>query len=396
MKELKSIIDTFNKTDFSNHQAALATVVRVQGSSYRRAGARMIIIDDGRWTGAISGGCLEGDALRKARQAILKGIPSLVTYDTMKDNDAMKFGVGLGCNGVIDVLIEPIDANNPVQISFLQRYLEKDRPSVLATVFSSTIKEQNIIGTRWMLEDETSSSVDSLKNELDLFSPDFYQDLFQDMRSAFLHSASYNMEYYLEKGGQVNVFIEYLRPAIHLIIFGGGYDAIPLLAFAKQVGWKVTVTDDCVAHIAPSRFPQADELLNASRNEVVKKLKIDEFSAAVLLSHNYNYDIAVFRELLHTNIPYIGILGPRKKYDRMVEQLHHEGINIHENMLNNIFAPVGLDIGAELPEEIAISIIAEIQAKFNNGSGSMLRSKQGPIHSRAEEIQQAQDFLKIL
>lgn len=383
MKELRSIVDTYDKIDFSKHKAALATVVRVLGSSYRRTGARMIIIDDGRWTGAISGGCLEGDALRKARQAILLKKPSVVTYDTMEDKDAMNLGVGLGCNGVIDVLIEPIDDDNPVQIEFLKKILKDNKPAVLATVYSSSLHDAFKIGKQWMLDEHLHHENNLLPSEENY--PDFFPELLNDMKEVELSATSNSFEYYNGKEDKISVFVEYLKPPIHLIIFGGGYDAIPILNFSKQLGWSVTVTDDCVAHIAPVRFPNADDLLHASRYEVVEKLEINKYTAAVLLSHNYKYDLAVFKELLHTKIPYIGILGPRKKFDKMLEQMQQEGVYLDEETMEKIHAPVGLDIGAELPEEIAISILAEVQAKINNCSGKMLRSKDGPIHGKSNE-----------
>ncbi|MEQ8532579.1 MAG: XdhC family protein, partial [Imperialibacter sp.] len=152
MKEAKSIIEAYRKVNFSTQKAALATVMRVHGSSYRRPGARMLMTDDGRWTGAISGGCLEGDALRKARQAILSNRPSLVTYDTMDDNSATSLGVGLGCNGIIDVLIEPInelDIFNSIHL--LEKFVEKGELAVMATVFDSSIPENPYQGQRFLL-----------------------------------------------------------------------------------------------------------------------------------------------------------------------------------------------------------------------------------------------------
>lgn len=391
MKELKSIIDTYNKIDFEKHQAAIATVVRVEGSSYRRSGARMLMIDDGRWTGAISGGCLEGDALRKARQAILNGRPSLVTYDTMTDKDAMSLGVGLGCNGIIDVLIEPVNAQDPVQIKFLNDIVLNEKPAVLATVFISSNEDKIRVGKQWMLNEEGPVG-DEFKNSDDVKHSNLLSKVVADMEVVYNQGTSLNFNYELNDGTTLTVFIEYLKPSIHLVIFGGGFDAVPLQSFAKNLGWKVTVTDDCVAHIAPARFPLADSLLPASRNEVVIKLNINNYTAAVLLSHNYKYDYAVFSDLIETDIPYIGILGPKKKFQKMIEQLENEGVSIKKEILEKIHAPIGLDIGAELPEEIAISIIAEIQAKFNNAKGEMLKHKEGPIHKRAEEPRHSFNF----
>ncbi|CAN5451424.1 XdhC family protein [soil metagenome] len=375
MKELRSIVNTYKTIDFSKNKAAIATVVKVQGSSYRRAGARMIMTDDGRWTGAISGGCLEGDALRKARKAILNGAPSLVTYDTMEDKDAMSLGVGLGCNGIIDVLIEPVDQNVPNQINFLEEALNKEEPAVLATVYQAPEKWNHLMGQRWWLNNHGISGFESLEESL-------RDKLVSDMKMALKKYSSFNVKYKVSTDDHIDVFIEFLPPRFHMILFGGGYDAIPVAKLAKEIGWKITVTDDCVVHIAPSRFPAADQVLFSNRDEVVQNLSINDFTAAVLISHNYKYDLAILKSLLKTEIQYIGILGPYKRFVKMQGELEKEGNKLEERDLKRIFSPIGLDIGAETPDEIAFSIISEIQAFFNKRPGSMLKFKEGPIHKR--------------
>ena len=366
MKEITRIVEVFEQVDFSQRKAALATVVWVEGSSYRRPGARMLITDDGRWEGAISGGCLEGDALRKARQVMLDQQPIVVTYDTM-DDGANSFGVGLGCNGIIDVLIEPIDPNSPTHpIVLLKEFTQKRDVRVLATV----LKSDNPIllpGHRFVLMEQTDEPV-----------PNWLHD---DMHRIFSTGKPLTNSY-TTNAGFVEIFIERIDPGIELVIFGAGYDVVPVTKLARDLGWQVTVTDDCIAHLSPKRFPVATCVLYADRQAVLEKLTITNRTAAVLMSHNFNYDRAVLQELLTTDVPYIGMLGPRKRFDKMQDEFAKDGLHFSEESLSRVHAPIGLDLGAETPDEIALSIMAEIKAFFTNGAGGFLKDKPGPIHER--------------
>lgn len=367
MKEISRIVEVFEQIDFSQRKAALATVVWVEGSSYRRPGARMLITDDGRWEGAISGGCLEGDALRKARQVMLDGQSIVVTYDTM-DDGANSFGIGLGCNGIIDVLIEPIDpdsAQNPVTL--LKEFTQKRDVRALATVLKSNDFTGLIPGNRFILTEQSAESIPGW--------------LHKDMSDVFGTGKPLTRTYPV-LSGSVEVFIERIDPGIELIIFGAGYDVVPVAKLARDLGWQVTVTDDCIAHLSPKRFPVATCVLYADRQAVIDQLTITNRTAAVLMSHNFNYDRAVLEKLLTTDVPYIGMLGPRKRFDKMQEEFDKDGLHFSKASLNRVHAPIGLDLGAETPDEIALSIMAEIKAFFTQGAGGFLKDKSGPIHER--------------
>lgn len=367
MKEIVRIVEVFEQIDFTKRKAALATVVWVEGSSYRRPGARMLITDDGRWEGAISGGCLEGDALRKARQVMLDGSPIVVTYDTM-DDGANSFGVGLGCNGIIDILIEPIEPNddqNP--IALLKEFTQKRDVRVLATVINSDEASNLKPGNRFVLTDEAANTV-----------PNW---LVSDMRQVFSSGKPLTQSYTVANG-YADIFLERIDPGIELVIFGAGYDVIPVAKLARDLGWQVTVTDDCIAHLAPKRFPVATCVLHADREAVLDQIVITNRTAAVLMSHNFYFDKAVLQALLATDVPYIGMLGPRKRFDKMQAEFEKDGYRFSETALNRVHAPIGLDMGAETPDEIALSIMAEIKAFFTKGTGGFLKDKDGPIHER--------------
>ena len=365
MKEITRLVEVFNQIDFSQRKAALATVVWVEGSSYRRPGARMLITDDGRWEGAISGGCLEGDALRKARGVMRDGQPLVVTYDTM-DDGANSFGVGLGCNGIIDVLIEPIDPQNPQHpVAVLSEFVQQRDVRVVATVLSSDDVTHRP-GTRFVLTDA------------DQHVPDW---LIADMREVL--TVGKPMTKSIDaSAGAIQVFVERIDPGIELVIFGAGYDVISVARLARDLGWAVTVTDDCVAHLAPKRFPVQTCVVFAERTAVLNTIPITDRTAAVLMSHNFNYDKAVLQTLLTTDVPYIGMLGPRKRFDKMQDEFIKDGVQFSDADLIRVHAPIGLDLGAETPDEIALAIMAEIKAFFTHRIGGFLKDKDGPIHER--------------
>ena len=329
MKDFKTIVTEFRKIDFTNRKAALATVVKVRGSSYRSPGARMLITDDGKWIGSISGGCLEGDALRKARQVMSDNKPMTVTYDTREESN-QNLGIGLGCNGVIDVLIEPINISeekNP--ISLFERFIATKEPLTLATIFnaSSGVGEKIISHATGEVQDYFSNV------ELANVVKDDLLELFDTKKS--------EAKTFTTSQGDVEVFMELVQPSVSLIIFGGGFDARPVSQLAKSLGWDVQVTDECVAHIAPLFFPTADKLSLCHRDFIDRDFEITPFTACVLMSHNYEYDRDVLKKLIKTDTPYIGILGPRKRFDKMLVEFSAQGLQLQDKDIHRIHSPLG-------------------------------------------------------
>ncbi|MTI21300.1 XdhC/CoxI family protein [Fulvivirga sp. RKSG066] len=367
MKEFKNIVAEYERVK-DMQKLALATVVKVRGSSYRSPGARMLIRNDGRWTGSISGGCLEGDALRKARNVMNSGEPQLVTYDTMDDaNNSL--GVGLGCNGIIDVLIEPItESNNP--IDKLSTFISYNNLTVMATVFRADDQFVTVGAQSWF--DENGDYHSKINNK------ELSELIEKEMQSVY-HNRKPAVKTLLNNS--VEVFFEIIEPSIDLIIFGGGFDAKPVTEMASTLGWDVTVTDECIAHVAPAAFPKANVSF-CKRENFSKDIPIKPYSAAVLMSHTFDYDYDALKMLLATDVCYIGILGPKKRAIKLYKQLEEEGVKLSKEDKLRIHSPIGLDIGAETPEEIALSIIAEIQAKFTNRSGGFLKYRTAPIHQR--------------
>ncbi len=176
-------------------------------------------------------------------------------------------------------------------------------------------------------------------------------------------------------------FVECVKPLISLVILGAGNDAIPLTKIAAVLGWNITVVDGRPSYASAERFPSANKIIIAKPEQVLNNLEINEWTAFVLMTHNYNYEITFLEELLPLQIAYIGILGPRKKLERMLDELETNGTTITPRNLETIHGPVGLDIGSETSEEIALSIIAEIKAVFSARKGYSLKYKTNVIHS---------------
>lgn len=368
MKEIEDIIRAYKKAQEQNKKTALATVVHVEGSSYRRPGARMLVTEDGELTGAISGGCLEGDALRKALLAINQQQNKLVTYDSM-DEDDNSIGIQLGCNGIVHILFEPIDQAKEINpITLLENAAAQTTNSVLVTFFNlDGIQPQ--YGTRLFVTNDNrigETVMATVKDGID-----------KDIAAVFENKFSVIKQY---TPGSTSAFIELIRPPVELVIAGAGNDAFPLVQMANVVGWHITVVDGRKTHANTKRFPSVKKIIVASPAEAVQQVSINEQTVFVLMSHNYNYDLAMLNELVHTRSNYIGVLGPKKKLEKMLHDLEQQGIDISST--KSIYGPTGLDIGAETPEEIALSIVAEIKAVLSNKNAGTLRDKNGFIHDQ--------------
>ncbi|HVZ97062.1 MAG TPA: XdhC/CoxI family protein [Chitinophagaceae bacterium] len=363
MKELNDIIQAYEKAVLQNKQTALATVVKVEGSSYRRPGARMLVTEDGVITGAVSGGCLEGDALKKAQFAMQQQQNKLEIYDTTDEGDS-RLGVQLGCNGIVYILFEPVkqdDPNNPVQL--LRKIAQHRKDAVLITGFNEN-KYAPQPGTYFFINEPESS----LNNEIEL----------NKEGTRVLETG----ETIISKVENNSVLFQFIPPAIQLLIMGAGNDAQPLTEMASILGWNIIVADGRQAHAAIQRFPKANKVSITSPADILTAAEIDDQTAMVIMTHNYNYDIAALQQIIKTNCRYIGLLGPKKKLHKMLNELKENDIAINDDIEKRIYSPVGLDIGAETPEEIALSVIAEIKAVFSQRSGSPLKERKTSIHHR--------------
>ncbi len=359
MKEITSIINHYEELTQEDKKLALATVIHVENSSYRRSGARMLIAEDGSWIGGISGGCLERDALKNAQYALYKNEPVTVRYDT-RDDDPNQIGVGLGCNGLIDILIAPIEQTDPHNaIATLKECSLKRAPSVLLTIVESPDKDYPV-GTLIPIQ-KKPQLLEDLGSDA----------LLDDLALVWKHQKSQTKTYETNQGAW-KIFIEFLPPPIHLFIYGRNYDTVPLAQLAKAIGWKVTLASNPLK-VSKALFEAADHVWDLEKGMP----PVDLFSAAIIMAHDVKTDQANLGKVLQTDIPYIGLLGPKKRRDKILNNLKEAGIAIDQDRL---FAPVGLDTGATTPEEIAVAILAEIRAVFSNREGGFLRKRKKPIN----------------
>lgn len=372
MKEIQAIVEALDGVERQYGIAALATVVNAKGSTYRRPGARMLIAQSGCMVGTISGGCLEGDVFERAQQVILSGEPTVVKYDTTSGEDIV-WGLGLGCNGVVQVLIERLDPQNKLSpLAFLAECFRCRQPGVLATVFGVEGQTRVKVGARVMLHQDNTVTSEIEDSNLTPAVIDDAQAALRDGRST--------VKTYQLSAGSAEVLIEAIQPPTPLVIFGAGHDAVPVARFAKELGWHVTVVDSRPAYATPERFPLADDVILTRPEAAHDRVTVNHRTVAVVMTHNYLHDRELLRTLLPSPLRYLGLLGPKSRTERLLQELGETGIIPTHEQLCRLHGPIGVDIGADTPEEIAIAIIAEIRAVLANRSGGFLRNRKEPIH----------------
>ncbi|MES2276641.1 MAG: XdhC family protein [Bacteroidota bacterium] len=374
MSELQRLLTAYNAERQLGRACALATVVEVNGSAYRRPGARMLVTNEGQLTGTISGGCLEGDARRRAQQVMHRGKPEIIVYDSTDIDDDLENGAQLGCQGQVFILLEPInftDSHNPLEL--LRETFQLQQASVLATILKSSNSNMAPAAERLLLLNDGTLKSGQIN-------PGFIKDqLLPDMQEV-LHNSTSVVQDYEYAGITIRVFLEIIKPAPLLTVYGAGNDAQPLVRMAKNLGWRVMVIDGRPLQASPQRFPEAEMVQIARVGELQQYVTPQGF--AVLMSHNYHYDLAVLEQLNHLpDLCYIGILGPRKKTDRMLADLGQKGVDTAA-LDQRIHSPIGLDIGGENADEIALAIMAELLAVRNGYNGGFLRNLDAPIHDR--------------
>jgi len=370
MKEIKSILDMYKTYSGSSQKAAIAQVVRVEESSYRREGARMLIFDNGTFIGGISGGCLEGDTLKRSQIAILKDQASLITYDTSRDDES-HIGVGLGCNGVIDVLILPLNKDSNT-ISLLQKISSLRRLHVLITVISNNHTSEGLrLGKNYYYN--------ILTHQLEDCENIFLKKKILKNIKFIIERRKSKISHYKIKNKPLSVLVEYIPAQFHLVIYGDHYDVYPIIEFAKVLDWEISL----VGNIQKLNNEKIKGVKNTFQKDYSERPIIDDRTAVLIMSHDFKTDLNNFKLILKSHAGYIGVLGPRIRYEKMLLQISLTGSLLNELDLKSVHAPVGLEIGANSPEEIAVSIFSEILTVFSEKLGGKLSLNQGPIHDRS-------------
>lgn len=359
MNELATILERRRSSRTATDEAVLATVVHVRGSAYRRPGARMLLLPDGERIGTISGGCLETDVARKAWWWTDEGVAVRV-FDSSTEDAARDFG--LGCNGVITVMLERVGTTDAGRVlDFLAGTQARREAAVVATVVRACDEGPWRVGDHFLHDavGEPRDGADFFATELS----DAVQDTLASRKSRLVHLA------------EADVFVEWVGPRQRVFLFGSGHDVRPMSAMCAMMGWSVTVADVHAAQLQPERFPDAEGFFAIPLSGDISGLGIGRDDAVVVMSHNYPQDARLMPQLLAAAPRYLGMLGPRSRAEKMFDEI---GAALAGD---NLYAPVGLDLGGDHPEGIALSVVSEIHAVLHGHVGGHLKLRRGAIHA---------------
>lgn len=364
----RSILDAAARLRRNREPHLVATVVRVRGSAYRKPGTRMLMTQF-RWiSGSVTGGSLEGDIASKAWWRTRDGEPVLVRYDSRAPENAdddVRSAFGLGCDGVVEILLER--AAQPGRIDPLEvaeRCIRQQKRGAVVTVIRSEVPGIKT-GMRVAVIDRGEAAGDS-------FDASLRAGMIADARAAIATGESCNRTYRSDMGN-VDVFVEAILPPPRLFVFGSGHDVVPVVQLAKTVGWDVCVCPSDQRVSVRQRFTHADEVLVGSLDELATRIDHCDRAVAVIMNHHYETDRAYLGMLVGTHCRYIGVLGPRARTTRMLAEL---GLGLAGDV--RIHGPVGAEVGAETPQEIALGIVAEVQARLAHAPGKSVRDRRAP------------------
>ncbi|MGZ8599393.1 MAG: XdhC family protein [Actinomycetota bacterium] len=369
MSELTDVLSAIESLSARGDRLALATIVAVRGSTYRRPGARLLVPEEGDLVGNISGGCLENDVADVARIVMREGAARIVSFDLTADDDAV-WGWGLGCNGAFELFVEPADKAAEVA-GALRMALEEERPICMVTILDSTAPGV-AQGDRILVRPGGATDRTFGDEALDRAARDVALELLASERSEIRELAD-----------GVRAFVEVLEPPLRLLVCGAGHDAAPLVKQAAALGWNPVVVDDRPEFLTLERFPEAAGLVLVERpDKMAEVANVDERTFVVVMTHNFLRDKEYVRSLLSSSARLVAMLGPAVRTQRLLDELAEEGVEIDDRDRERLRGPAGLDLGAEGPEEIAAAICAEIVAVKRGRGAGFLKDRPGPIHER--------------
>jgi xanthine dehydrogenase accessory factor len=338
----------FDYSAAQDEPRVLATVVATAGSTYRKAGARMLILANGGHLGLLSGGCLEADLKEHAEEVLRRGIPRAVEYD-MRGPDDILFGIGAGCEGAMRVLLEPAGHGSPAE-GALRAAGQRARAGLPTALVAVHECAELALGTYTA-------------------APPLLPALMTAAAQALAEAASREVRSEAE-GRRTRAFVQYLAPAPHLLVCGGGPDAQPVVANARALGWRVTVVEHRPVYALGPRFPGAEvKLVDAP--SLRSSVDLDSCHAAVVMSHHLLSDATYLRELAQAGAPaFVGLLGPAARRERLARELGEHMTALQPRLRG----PVGIDLGAVTPEGIALAIVSQIHAWLAGRAGSTVSS----------------------
>jgi xanthine/CO dehydrogenase XdhC/CoxF family maturation factor len=367
----RAILEALAASAKREETTVLATVVRVTGSSYGGVGARMLIRVNGSTVGLVSGGCLESDLAEHAQRVHGTGKPEIVRYDTRDDEDA-PWGLGLGCNGLIEVLLEPLLPAQAGEVShILETALSAEEATVIASVISAPEGEgAPKLGAHALISAAGIESIGDWGNG----------QVLRQIQSSLANALQSGRRGLVENYYGTDVAFEVVTPSVRLVVCGSGPDALPIARLGSQLGWYVTVVDHrplTKSHV--ERFGEAKVVECLEPQRLTECVELTPRTAAVVVSHHYERDRSYMEALLASAAGYIGMLGPRARTEKMLADLAAKGNPREED--KRLFAPVGVDIGGDGPDAIALAIIAEVSMVMSGRSAGHLRDRRGPLHA---------------
>ena len=374
MHELQEIIKAFEVNQQQGENTFLATIVNSFGSTYRQKGAKMLITETGEIVGTLSGGCVENDIFQYTKQ--ISDEPLLISYDATSEEDLI-WGFGLGCNGAVQILLEKLDYSWKLSpLNLINECLTNKKHGAIATIFEIEGEIDVKLGSRFFVYPDNTTHTDIQEQNL--------KKAITDDTISAKNTRQSTVNKYQSSLCSVDVFIEVITPPLSLIIFGAGRDVLPVAKLAKAIGWQVTVVDCRAQEKTYQRFAFADKIILTRRDIISQQISVEENDVAVVMTHNYFDDYNIIKFLLPTKISYLGVMGSKNRIAKIIEDL-----NPTKTQLEKLYSPIGLDIGADTPAEIANSIISEIQAVSSKRNASFLKYRSQPLHQKYD-VQQKQ------
>ena len=374
MYETEQLTAFLEQLKSTGENAVMATVVRTSGSTYRKEGAKLVISESGQTVGSISAGCLENDVLEIVPQILENSEARLLRYDNTAAEDII-WGLGLGCNGIVEVLVEPVDITPEFDwTETLRAALDKEQAAVV-TRFLPTADNTRLHKRKLLIHADGTTRFSLGDPMVDNWAANTAIGLLERRSSA-------TVKFEAEGQDSHDVFFDVISPAPRLVIVGADPDSIPIVAFGRQLGFRVVIVDHRAAFANPERYPQADETIVCWPEELPAKLKIDSNTWLLIKTHNYLRDKDILKFALNSDACYVGQLGPNARVRDLMSDLAKDNVLFADEQLTRLYAPVGLDIGAESPEQIAMSILSEMIAIYNRRQGGFLRAQDQAIHPR--------------
>ena len=390
MNDLSSLLEALDVAQSGQQEAVIATVVKVEGSAYRRPGARMIIMPMGEATGTVSGGCLESDVSKKAWWLTSTGKPSMRSYTTGEDDDELEdaeLSFGLGCNGTVHILFERIHPQTPsLVVDVLRAVKASGRDAALATVIGSASERHVALGERVAISPSSGVQTQMRERWLAAAIAEDLQTVLDVRRSA--------TSTYEGPDGPVEVLLEYIAAPRRLVVFGAGHDAMPLVNMARVQGWHISVIDARSHFARPQRFPDADDVLALPLEPLPALATLVEDAAVVVMTHSLTQDRHWLGQVLQHAPRYIGQLGPRSRTERLLDELPPSLRDT--DAFARLHYPVGLDLGGDAPHSVALSILSEVNAVFNGRAGGMLKHRQASIHAVGVTLDAQEPRVKMI